>query len=362
MDRQTPPQDTNVNTHQKLMRALWALVGVIIFGSLSFAYVENWSLWHGLYFTLITITTVGYGDEGISEAGRILSVTLLTGGISVASYTFALFVQSAVTDQLIWRSRMQKRIDQLTDHTIICGFGRMGRTICDQLIHADKPFVVIERSHDGFHLAHDLGLLAIEGIAVDDGVLFQAGIKRAAHLVSAVDSEADNIAITLSARDLHPDITIIARAERDEDVRKLRRAGADRIVAPFQSGGIEVANAILRPKVVDFLAHSQQTEHHFVLSEIHIEKGSALAKQPLSDYGKNEGRRISFVALERGEEEIAISHQVNQVLRAGDVLIVAGHPDDVLQMQARAQSGTDGITVSPAQLTGPPSQADHTLL
>jgi len=270
VDCQVRSQDIGANAHRKLIRSFWALFGVVIVGSVGFVFVEGWSFWCGLYFTLVTITTVGYSDEGISEAGRIYAVFLLTGGIGVVSYTFALFIQSAVTDQLVWGARMQKRIDRLENHSVICGFGRMGKTICDQLILANKPFVVIDRKPEGFRHAHELGLLAIEGMAAEDDVLLQAGIKRAAHLVSAADSEAENIVITLTARDLQSDIRISARAERDEDGRKLRRAGADRIMDPLQSGGIEVANAIFRPKVVDFFAHSQQTENHFVLSEVCI--------------------------------------------------------------------------------------------
>ena len=362
MDRQTTAQDINANTQRKLVRSLYVLGGVIITSSIGFAYVEGWSIWRGLYFTFVTITTVGYGDEGISELGRILSVALMIGGTGIVSYTFALFVQSAVTEQLVWRPCMQKRIDQLENHTIICGFGRMGRTICDQLRRVDKPFVVIERDPEGFRYAHESGFFAIEGLAVDDEILFQAGIEKAAHLVSAVDSEADNIAITLTARDLQPDITIIARAEREEDVRKPRRAGADRIVAPFQSGGVEVANAILRPKVVDFLAHSQQTEHHFVLSEIPIEKGSLLANRQLRECGQNEGHNISFVALERGDEEVAVSPRGSEMLQVGDVLIITGHPDDVLRMQESAQPNAQSIAIHSAQLPSPSIETDQALL
>ena len=362
VDRQARSQDIAANIHRKLVRALWALVSVVIVGTVGFAVTEGWTVWHGLYFTLITITTVGYGDEGISETGRIFAIFLLTGGIGASSYTFTLFIQSAVTYQLVWRSRMRECIDKLENHSIICGFGRMGRTICDKLILANKSFVVVERNPDGFRQALELGLLVVEGVATEDEVLFQAGIKNASHLISAVDSEADNIAIALTARDLRPDITIIARAERDEDVRKLYRAGADRVVAPFQSGGIEVANAIIRPKVVDFFAHSQQTENHFVLSEVCIQAGSPLADRQLGEHEKSGGKRIAFVAIERAEEEIAISPLGSETLRSGDILIVAGHPEDVVRMQEYAQQTTELTPVEVPPSDGPTSQADQTLL
>lgn len=176
-------------------------------------------------------------------------------------------------------------------------------------------------------------LLAIEKMAVDDDVLLQAGSKRAAHLVSAVDSAAENIVITLPARDLQPDITIIARAEPDEDVCKLHRAGADRIVAPFQSAGAEVAIAVIRPRVVDFFAHSQQTENHFVLSELCIQAGSSLADRQMGEYEEIGGKHIAFVALGHAGEEIAISPVGRETLWSGDILLVAGHPEDVVRRQ-----------------------------
>ena len=257
---------------------------------------------------------------------------------------------------------MQKRIDRLENHAVICGFGRMGKTICDQLTLANKPFVAIERKPEGFRHVHELGLLAIEGMAAEDAVLLQAGIKRAEHLVSAVDSEAENIAITLTARDLQPAITIIARAERDEDVRKLRRAGADRVVAPFQSGGIEVANAIIRPKVVDFFVHSQQTANHFVLSEVCIQADSPLVDRQLRGREKIGGKRIAFVAIERVAEEIAISPLGSETLRSDDILIVAGHPEDVVRMQEYAQQTTELTPFEAPHSDGPASEADQTLL
>ena len=131
---------------RRLTRWMIALACVMLGGTVGLAIIEGWDLWRSFFFTLITITTVGYGDEGISDAGRKFTTMLLIVGIGVVSYTFALIVQSAVTAELAWRKRMQKRIDRLRNHTIVCGFGRMGKTVCEQLAAAHEPFVVIEHS------------------------------------------------------------------------------------------------------------------------------------------------------------------------------------------------------------------------
>lgn len=237
--------DGSAEATAALVRAVTFLALVVVVGTFGFTALEGWDPWHALYFTLITITTVGYGDEGISEAGRRFALLLLVGGIGIASYSFAAVVQHVVSRPHSWGRRMQARIDRLKGHTIVCGFGRMGRTVCERLAAAGNDLIVVDRESAAAREASGRGYLVVEGAAVEDEILQRAGIARARHLVSAVDSEAENIVISLTARELSPELVVIARAERDDEVRKLRRAGATHIVSPFQSGGREVAQTIL---------------------------------------------------------------------------------------------------------------------
>ncbi|MCG8591744.1 MAG: potassium channel protein [Proteobacteria bacterium] len=319
-----------------LGRAAAALALVLLSGTLGFAAIEGWSLWQSLYFTLVTITTVGYGDEGISQSGRVLAAGLLVSGIGVASYTLAAVVEQAAAWQLSWRRRMKREIDQLRDHVIVCGFGRMGRTVCDALAAEEKTFVVVESRADAFREALDAGHLAVEGSGAEDEILMQAGLDRAAHLVAATDSDTENIVIALTSRELNPAIEVIARAEQEGQIRKLRRAGANRTISPFRSGGLEIAQAILQPAVADFLARSHQSNGQLALAEIPVALDSQLAGRSLRDYGANEGSRVSFVALERGDGPPLIPPRGEEVLRGGDLLIVAGAASDIMRMRSHA--------------------------
>lgn len=312
-----------------LSHALILMALVIASGTVGFVEVEGWDWWRALYFTLITITTVGYGDEGLSDSGKIFASVLLVGGVLSASYTFGMIVQSSVANQLAWYKRMEKRISRLKGHTIVCGFGRMGLSVCRKLSKRGTPFVVIERDPARFAQAIDMGFLAIEGCASDRDLLEGARIERATHVVAAVDNIAENILIAMESRDLAPEAFIIARAERDDDMRKLYRAGVSRVLCPFNSGGSEVADFITRPRVADFLARASMGNNGIALAEIRIPEDSRLVGRTLAELGQAEADRISFVALETGDGEVKIPPRGNCTLQANDLLIVAGDPDQV---------------------------------
>ncbi|MCA8981857.1 MAG: potassium channel protein [Planctomycetes bacterium] len=321
---------------RRLVRALTALFGILSIGVCGLMWIEGWDFWRAFFFTLITVTTVGYGDEGISDAGERFAILLLVGGIGTASYTFALVVQTMVANQFAWKRRMHSRINKLDEHVIVCGFGRMGRTICEELVVTGKAFVVIEVDVAAATRALELGYAVVQGCATEDEVLKEAGIERATHMVCATDRESENIVATLSARQLRSDITIIARAERPEEIRKLRLAGATRTVAPFHLGGIEIANAITRPRVAEFLAASVRAESEVGLAEIAIGAESPLIGRTLADCGRTDASRISFVTLERAGEPPFTPPRGTMTLQAGDLLIVAGDPDQIRWMRDEA--------------------------
>jgi voltage-gated potassium channel len=327
---------------RRLIKAIGALLCILSVGVGGLMWIEGWDFWRAFFFTLITVTTVGYGDEGISDAGERFATLLLVGGIGMASYTFALVVQTMVTNQFAWKRRMHTRINKLEDHVLVCGFGRMGRTICEELLATGTPFVVIELDVMAATEAIEMGFAVVQGSAIEDEVLIEAGIERATHMVCATDQESENIVATLSARQLRSDITIIARAERPEEIRKLRLAGATRTVAPFHLGGIEIANAITRPRVAEFLASSVRAESEVGLAEITISAESPLVGRSLADCGSSEASHISFVTLERPGETPITPPRGTLTLEAGDFLIVAGDPDQIRWMR-------DAANMHPAQ-------------
>ena len=329
-------------SRERIRYALLGLLAVVLAGTAGFMYVERWSFLQSLYFTVISITTVGYGDEGISADGKNLALLLLVVGFAVSSYAFAVLVQHLVTNGLAWRRRMQSRIDKLNGHTIVCGYGRIGRTVCEELDGAQIPFVVVENDSRLFAEACEQGRLAVEGSACEDETLITAGIQRARHLVSAVDSEESNIVISLSARELSPQIRIVARAETESAVKKLVRAGANRVVSPFQSGGREIAAAIVSPGVADFLSRSHSSGD-MALADVFVRSNSPLVGRVVGEFGRAECPHICFVSLEREEDEF-LPVPGSLTFCAGDHLIVAGHPGEIVRMleQAGQTRGRDG--------------------
>jgi voltage-gated potassium channel len=321
---------------RKTTTALLLLAVVTIGGTMGFVVIEDWGLWRSFYFTLITITTVGYGDEGISEGGRKFATLLLIGGVASFSYSLATLVQVSVANQLAWKKRMQKRIDQMKEHVTVCGFGRMGASTVSNLEAQGVPFVLIERDPEIFEKAVASGHLAIEGVGTDDDSLLAAGIERATHVIGAVDSVADNIVTAMSARELNPSLVIITRGETEEESRKLKRAGVDRVLSPFRSGGREIADLVTKPNVADFLARASAGGGDVILAEIEICEGSELVGVSLAEYGREEGSRISYVSLDRSGEGARIPPRGSEILKAGDHLIVAGDPVQVGEMGVRA--------------------------
>jgi voltage-gated potassium channel len=319
------------------LRTALVLLGLVtLLGTAGFVELEGWELWRAFYFTIITITTVGYGDEGLSDAGKRFATLVLLGGVTSASYTFATIVQTSIATQFAWRKRMNRDIDRLSGHTIVCGYGRLGRSICDRLERHDVEFVVIERERRNYEEAVRRGYLTIEGGASDEEVLLRAGLERASHVVAAVDSFADNLVIALEAREANPRAVIIARAERDTDRRKLERAGVHRVLCPFRAGGGEVVDMITRPKVAEFLARATVGHDGIALADLRVGPGSRLAGRTLADIGRSEGSRISFVALERADGEVVLPPRGEHRLEVGDHLIVAGDDGQIARLDRDA--------------------------
>ena len=317
---------------RKLWQAFLLVLLVTMAGTIGFARIEDWHLWKAFYFTLTTITTVGYGDEGLSDSGKQFATFLLIGGVTSASYAFSIIIQASVASQFAWRKHMKKRIHQLKKHTIICGFGRLGTSVAEKLEANNEPFVILEKDPDRVMHALDLGYLVIQGEATEDQHLLEAGVEQASHVVAAVPGFAENIVITMDARELNPGVTLIARADRDEDARRLERAGAQRVLCPYQSGGRETFEFITRPGVADFLAEARVGNGGVALAQIHVQQGASLEGVRLGDFGCGEGNRLSFVAFERTGQEVKIPPGGRTELTAGDTLIVAGDPDQIAHM------------------------------
>jgi len=318
-------------------RCIGVLLLIVVFGTLGFWFIEhenNWDLWKSLFFTLITITTVGYGDQGLSVNGERFAAVLLLFGIGAATYSLTSLVQIVVTYQAAWKRKMQRKIDRLSEHYIICGFGRIGRTVAEQLKNEGAHFVIVDHDEDVLQQAVDHGYLAMRGNSTEEEVLLQAGIERANGLICATSSDAENVFVTLCATELNPKAFIASRAGADNAARKMEKAGADLVVSPYTTAGQNIADAILRPNLARFL--NRHRSGNVELGEFTVDNGSALIGETVCQIGET-FPNIVFVAIRQGEEGEQTRPGGEQVFQTDDIVTVAGPSADLASLYAKAQ-------------------------
>jgi voltage-gated potassium channel len=316
------------------------VVAVIAFGVAGYMLFEGWDFFDALYMVLTTITTVGYGEvRPLSTIGRMFTMLLIILGAGTMLYTLSALVHYAVVGDLtrrVGRRRMDRRIQQLDQHVILCGYGRVGRQIAFEFRREHVSFVVVDVNESSLSSASADGCLLVLGNATTDEVLLAAGVKRARALVTAVDSDVDNVYVTLSARGLNPDLLIIARASREDAEGKLRRAGADRVISPYHIGGRRMAMLALRPLAVDFvdtIMHDPTTE--LLLEELDVGPHSPLVGQTLESTRRAEAQEAVILAVKQGGRLIP-NPPPHLVLGAGDQLVVMGTPATLKAIEGRA--------------------------
>ncbi|MEM8866450.1 MAG: potassium channel protein [Planctomycetota bacterium] len=321
-----------------MFRCALLLFGVVLVGTLGFHLIEEtWSLWDCFYFTIVTITTVGYGDYGLCRNGQAFAAFLMVSGFGVFTYSLTTLVRIAADSDAARRRKMKRDIANCEGHIIVCGYGRVGQTICREVRQGGLDCVVIENTEEGAAAAMEDGRLVVEGDASDDATLIRAGVQRARGVVCAVTSDAENMFITVSARDLNPEVTIISRAESDSAGQKLRRAGASLVVSPHQMAGETVANAVLNPRLSKFMGAACDDRPSFRMGETVVHPGSELSGQTIAEFG-GLAEALVFVAIEREDGEMVIRPRGYDEFRDGDVVIYAGSTADADFIRAAASS------------------------
>jgi voltage-gated potassium channel len=295
-------------------------LALLLLGALGLALSEGGGFWYAFRWALETAATVGVFPEPSTTAGQIIHVLLLVVGIGTLFYALAtvaeFFVAGHLADLLVLR-RVQRMIDSLTDHHIVCGFGRVGRQVARDLRAARAECVVVDRDPEARQQAEGLGLPFIEGDAADDGVLAEAGIDRARSIIVCADSDANNVFITLTAREHRADIAIVARAALEDTEKKLKRAGADRVISPFKASGTEMARLALHRQ----LSGVVDVDVGYRMEEIEVgETSEALGKT----VGDIRGGSM-IVGLRRGAE-FEPQPPGDTALHAGDIIVAIGTP------------------------------------
>jgi voltage-gated potassium channel len=325
--------------------AVALLVAIIAGGTAGYVAIEGWSAWDAFYMTIITVTTVGYGEvHPLSRAGQMFTVVLLLSGVGAALYTFTLLATVVVEGGLpkrLQRRRHARMLDTVTDHFIICGYGRIGSIVAQQFRRQRIPYVVVERSADRVQAAIEDGALGVEADASREDVLKRVGIERARGLIAAVGTDAENVYAVLSARVLRPDLFIVGRAETEDATIKLKRAGANRVISPYQIGGVQIAQTALRPAVVDFVALATSADNlELAMEQITIAAQSALANRSIVEANLRQRYGVIVVGIQREDSRMEFNPEPDTPIRPGDKLVVLGRPESLKGLDIDAAEGT----------------------
>ncbi len=313
---------------------------VILVGFAGYQLLEGLSPLDALYMTIITVTTVGFREVAdLGGAGKAFTIGLIVAGVVSATYaalSAAEFFIEGHFRRLIERRRMERKISRLEGHIIVCGYGRVGRHLVHELRREGVAFVVVDDDESKLSELVDAGYLAVFGDATEEHVLEEAGLERARALVAAVNTDADNVLITLTAKGLQPDLTVIGRTKAEENEAKLRRAGADRVIAPTTIGGRRIAQILTRPVVADFLDGLGPGGIDYTLEEVPIVADGPLHGASLREAAIRERYGCTVLAVRRAGTPAMDTHPTAEsVLHPGDVLVVLGTEADVMAMRDR---------------------------
>ncbi len=322
--------------HLKISCFVLALL--VTLGTVGYMGIEGWGFLDALYMTVITLSTVGFREvHDLDAPGKLFTMLLIVFGVSVLGYIVGSLAQIMFEGQfqrIIGRKKVEKVIEAMSGHYIICGFGRMGSLICKEFTAKPLPFVVVEKSADIIEKLKEEGLPYLHGDATDDETLLRAGIKRAKGLVSVVTTDTENVYITLTARGLTPDLYILARAGEEGSEIKLKRAGANKVVSPYLIGGSRMAQAILRPNVVDFIEIATGREHiDLQMEEITIPPDSGFVGQNLVTSGFRRETGVIIVGIKKASGKMVFNPDPEARIDRNDTLIVLGETQAIQKLE-----------------------------
>ena len=321
----------------KLKLSLFFLILTIAFGTSGYVIIEGMTPFEAFYMTVITISSVGFSEiKPLSDIGRWITIVIIVLGISLLTYTLGQVARIFVEGELrrvLGRRKLEKQIAELKDHYIICGYGRIGQIIVRELQNAKIPLVVIEQDQASIETLEAGHILYLNMDATSDDALTAAGLDTARGLVTAVSSDADNVFIALSAKGMRPDIFILARASDVKNESKLLRAGASRVVCPYQMGGRRMAEILHKPTVVDFLDQTMMhSELGLQMEEAVIAENSPITGKTVVSSNLRQEFGVIIVAIKRRSGEMVFNPGPGEMFNAGDVIVVIGKKGELRRM------------------------------
>ncbi|MFH1983930.1 MAG: NAD-binding protein [Pseudomonadota bacterium] len=323
----------------RLRLSLLLLLVILTVGTVGYTVIEDMPVFEAFYMTIITMSTVGFSEiKPLTQAGRWVTIFVIVTGISTLTYVLGQMISLLLEGELqrlLGRRKLVKQIESLSNHYIVCGYGRIGRIVCTELLEAAIPFIVVE-ANDGkiAELDRD-GRIYLIADATMEEALKRAGIMRARGLVTAVREDANNVFITLTAKGLRPDIFVLSRASEEKNQEKMMRAGASRVVCPYLIGGRRMAQVIRRPTVVDFI--DDATTGHplgLTMEETVLSTHSPLAGKSILESNVRSQFGVMIVAIKRPSKEMVFAPNPNEVLNAGETIVFLGREDDLHRVNA----------------------------
>ena len=321
---------------RKLHYTFLILLCVIMVGTMGFHFLEGWPLFESLYATISTISTVGYGDfVPETSGGRFFTIFLIIFGVGTMLYTAGLFAETMFEGRLrliLGRGKLERAIARLHNHYIICGCGRIGYLISRELTEAKVPFVVVDNNQDVLQKIEDDGFIYYKGDATEDKTLIGAGIKRAKGVVCVLPTDAENLYVILTAKELNPDLFVLSRSEEESSESRLMRAGADRVMSPYTLGGMRMAMAILRPAMLDFIEITTMRQNlELRMEELSICDGSPIIGKSLEESEIRSRYGLIIVAVKKDTGKMIFNPLANYVIEKGDKMIAMGEDKSVAQ-------------------------------
>ena len=322
----------------KLSIAMVAMLILLVGGTIGFMVLESMDYLDALYMTVITLSTVGFGEiKPLHPFGRGFVIILILLGMGVMAYTASVIGQIVIHGQLskmLGRRKMEKGLKNISDHFILAGYGRVGREVAEEFLRKKVKFVVIEIAENALNKLAAGGIMYINGKATEDDVLRLAKIETAKTLISTLPDEAQNVYLTLTARDMNPNLNIIARADFDDGEKKLMRAGANHVVSPHVLGGQRMALASLRPNVVDFMHTTSIGDGELIIEEVVIPDSSHLTGKTLVESKLKQEYGVNIIGMKKKSSRLTISPGPNTILEAGDVLVIIGSSENLERLSS----------------------------